>query len=174
MCRPTARLSILQNGSDFMSRNIRGFPLSDGVILGFVLAVSLVCLSGCGSGDPFSYVKVSGKVSYDDGSLIPAERVKVIFVSQSPPLDPKTYPPYGIAEVDPKTGSFKVVTSHNYGDGLVRGEHKVLIEALNAEKLRSDLVPKEYGKPETTPLMVKTDQSPFDLKVRKPAGVKAK
>ena len=155
-----------------MSRNIRGFPAPLGVVLGFVLAVSLAALSGCGS-EPFSYVKVAGKVSYEDGSLIPAERVKVTFVSQAPPLDSKTNPPSGVAEVDPKTGSFNVVTSHTYGDGLVRGEHKVLIEALNAEKLRSDLVPPEYTKAETTPLLVKTDQSPFDLKVRKPVAIKA-
>ena len=157
-----------------MSRNIRGFPLPLGVVLGFVLAVSLAGLSGCGSGERFSYVKVAGKVSYEDGSLIPANRLKVTFVSQAPSLDSKTYPPSGVAEVDVKTGEFNVVTSHSYNDGLVRGEHKVLIQAVNKDKLRSDLVPPEYADPEKTPLLVKTDQSPFDLKVRKPAAVNAK
>ena len=157
-----------------MNWNIRDFLLSPGVILGFLLAVSLAGLSGCGSGDPFPYVKVSGKVSYDDGSLIPADRIVVQFVPQVPPLDPKTVPPYGLAEVDPKTGRFNVVTSHNYGDGLVRGEHKVVIQTIDKRDHPMGLVPREYTQAKKTPLVVNTNQSPFDLKVRKPAGVQTR
>ena len=163
-----------------MSKNLRSFlPLPLAVIVGFGLVVTLAGLPGCGSGEPFSYVKVSGKVSYDDGSLIPADRLRVVFISQVPPLDPKAPSPNGIADADPKTGSFDLVTSHNHGDGLVPGEHKVLIQAISKDKLgketlRSDLVPPEYGNPEKTPLVVNTNKLPFDLRVQKPVPVKAK
>ncbi len=161
-----------------MCRINRGFPLPLGVALGLVLVPFLAGLSGCGSGEKFSYVKVSGKVSYEDGSLIPADWMEIRFISQVPPPDAKTAPLRGIAEVDPKTGKFDVVTSHTYGDGLVPGEHKVLIQAVRGKFKTSsavmDLVPPEYTDPEKTPLVVNTNQSPFDLKVRKPVPAKAK
>jgi hypothetical protein len=34
---------------------------------------------GCGSGNPFDIVPVHGKLTYDDGSLIPAESILVTF-----------------------------------------------------------------------------------------------
>ena len=55
--------------------------------------LGLLLIAGCGgSKDPFSYVKVKGKVTYADGSLIPAQRIKLTFNSELPPLDAKTYP----------------------------------------------------------------------------------
>jgi hypothetical protein len=157
-----------------MGKHIRGRRLLRRGVLGFVLALFASGLSGCGGGERFSYVKVAGKVSYEDGSLIPADRLRVRFIPLAPPLDSKTPPPSGYAEVDPKTGTFTVVTSHTHGDGLVPGKHKVLIQAINGDRLRADLVPAEYTRPEKTPLSVNTDHSPFDLKVRKPVPGKAK
>ena len=56
-------------------------------------ACGLLCLlAGCGGGDPFSYVKVSGKVTYDDGSRIAAPEIKLTFYPLAPPVDSKTYP----------------------------------------------------------------------------------
>jgi len=127
----------------------------------------VVAVAGC-SEEPFAYVQVSGQVTYEDGSVIPAPRVKVSFVSQAPPLDQKTVPRPGVAEVDPATGKFQTVTSHTYGDGLVRGEHKVLVEALSASNVRLPLVPPEYADVAKTPLRVDTKDSPFTIKVPKP------
>ena len=57
----------------------------------------IVLLAGCGgSRDPFSYVKVSGKVTYEDGSKLSAI-VLLRFYPQTPPLDEKTYPRVGSA-----------------------------------------------------------------------------
>ena len=83
-------------------------------------AFIILFLAGCGGGDPFSYVKVSGKVTYEDGSLIPVESLELTFFPQSGPIDPKTYPRPGLAGVDKATGTFSFVTSHKAGDGLVR------------------------------------------------------
>ena len=58
---------------------------------------------------------------------------------------------------------------------MVRGEHKVLVQALRGKKeMQADLVPPEYGNLATTPLRVNTDDpSSFNLKVPKPGAAKA-
>ena len=131
-------------------------------------ALALVALGGCGSSDPFDYVKVRGKVTYDDGSPIPAHIVRVTFVPQAPPTDIKTHPRPGVADVDVATGTFDVVTSHQFGDGIVRGQHKVMIVALDQRQNATPEVPAIYGSVNTTPLVVDAEDSPFELKVNRP------
>ncbi len=127
-------------------------------------------MTGCsGSNDPFSYATVSGKVTYEDGSIIPANNIKVSFVSESPPAGNK-YPRPGWALVDEKTGKFGCPTSHTPFDGLVRGKHKVVITvASGPQPLPANLVPPEYADPKKTPLEADTaDPNSFNLKVHKP------
>ena len=133
----------------------------------FAVACSsiILAMSGCG-GEPFNYVKVQGKVTYEDGSLIPADRIVVRFVSMTPSRDRKITPLPGNGEVDVKTGVFSSVTSHKARDGIVRGDHKVVILAAGP------LVPVEYTKVETTPLQVNAKDSPFDFKIKKPHDVR--
>ena len=52
-------------------------------------------LAGCGEKDPFSYQKVSGKVTYEDGSLIPVPAIQLTFSPLAKSDDPKrsTRPP---------------------------------------------------------------------------------
>ena len=95
----------------------------------FLLAAAsglFALLPGCGEKDPFSYVPVSGKVTYDDGSKLP-QGVNLRFLPQSPPLNAKTYPRSGTATVDAQTGEYGPVTSHQFGDGLVQGKHRVVL-----------------------------------------------
>jgi len=120
---------------------------------------------GCGGyKPPYGCTKVSGTVTYDDGSLIPAERIRLIFVSQAPPLDPKTPPKNGLAEADVKTGKFAGATTFDYNDGIIAGEHKVLVNCWGNGKL----IPDEYRDVATTPLKVKSSDSPFHFKIPKP------
>lgn len=126
-----------------------------------------VLLSGCGAREPFTYVRVSGDVTYEDGSPIPARTLVLTFLSQSRPVDPKTFPRPGIAVAD-KVGRFDFATSHTAGDGLVRGKHKVTLSGPNRSQLPVSIVPVEYGDPDKTPLEVDPSESPFHLKVRKP------
>ena len=86
------------------------------------LLVLLPLLAGCGYKEPFKYVRVSGKVTYEDGTPIPLDGLILTFISQSPPVDAKTYPRPGVTFVDKKTGKFHAVTSHKANDGLVRVE----------------------------------------------------
>jgi hypothetical protein len=141
----------------------RGFALFARVLFAATFSTMVLAISGCGHREPFDYVKVQGKVSYEDGSLIPGKRIIVRFISQTPPQDRKFTPRPGDGEVDLKTGMFSCVTSSNtFGNGIVPGEHKVIIVGGGRA------VPIEYTKIETTPLTVNASNSPFDLKITKP------
>ena len=122
----------------------------------------LLSIGGCGYHEPFKYVKVQGKVTYEDGTVIPAQRLTVRFVSMTPASDPKMTPRPGDGVLDPKTGEFTRVTSHSAGDGILRGKHKVLILG------GGDLVPAKYVRVETTPLEVDAKDSPFNFTIEKP------
>ncbi len=138
-----------------------------------VATIYLLLLAGCsGNNDPFSYVKVSGTVTYDDGTVIPANNMKLSFVSETEAAGNK-FPRPGTALVDGKTGKFGCPTSHTPFDGLVRGKHKVLIVVASGQgPLPGNLVPPEYADRKKTPLEVDTDNpASFNLKVRKPSGV---
>lgn len=129
-------------------------------------AMLLLALAGCG-GEPFRYTQASGKVTYDDGSLIPAHRLEVTFLPQAEQAG-AAQPRPAVAEVDVKSGAFNEVTSHKFGDGMLPGRHKVLVKALDNRGSPTDLVPAEYRDPKKTPLEVDTKNSPFDLKVARP------
>jgi hypothetical protein len=136
---------------------------------GLFLLVLGTAAGGCHR-EPFAYVPVSGKVTYEDGSLIPADRFRVVFRSETPPVDTRTNPPAGIAEVDVKTGVFAGAYTHRYPDGIIRGWHHVILQPMRHDKVDASLVPPEYLDVKTTPLRVNSDQSPFDFKIPKPRG----
>jgi hypothetical protein len=133
------------------------------VIFGLFLLLAV----GCGAKEPFRLVMASGKVTYEDGSLIPVDSLTVTFLSETPPIDPKTYPKPGMGIVDKATGEFHAITTHKANDGLVRGRHKVVLGTPRGPVLPS-IVPSEYCNSAKTPLEVDTDSQPFELKVRKP------
>ena len=132
-----------------------------------LVAGAMVALgTGCGGSDsPFDYVQVTGRLTYEDGTPVPAEGIKLIFDSQAPPVG-NAHPRPGSAMVD-SNGEFKDITSYKFADGLVPGKHKVsILYATDADgKL---LVPPEYTKASTTPLVVDTADSPLEIKVPKP------
>ncbi len=144
-------------------------PATAGRLPRLVSFVVLVIILGCHH-EPYSCVKVSGKVTFEDGSLIPADRIHLVFLSQVPPIDQKTPPKAGTAEADGKTGTFNLATTFAYGDGIIAGEHKVLIQCYRNGQLAHDLVADEYSTASKTPLRVQSSQAPFDLKVPKPTA----
>jgi len=137
------------------------------------MSVSVLCLlllAGCSSnGDPFSYVNASGKLTYEDGTLIPAKAIELRFYSQNEAIG-NAHPRSGTASVDTKTGEFANITTHTPKDGLVRGKHKVTVTGRERVPLPIALVPAEYADPNKTPLEVDTDQVPFVIKVPKPGS----
>jgi hypothetical protein len=137
------------------------------------LIFAIIALAGCNSDMPFDMVPVTGKVTYEDGSLIPADSIQVKF---NPILTgPKTNisPPGGHTEVNVQDGTFSAVSSHRANDGLVVGRHKVVVVALKKDASGStkptDAVPEIYRQESTTPLEIEVTSSdqPLDLKVRK-------
>ena len=133
-----------------------------------LLPLVLCGIAGCGPDNPFELVQVSGTLAYDDGTLIPAELIILKFEPLADRRDAKTYPPAGMSYVNVADGTFDVVTTHKYADGLVRGKHRVLVSATTASGDATTLVPAEYLDSDRTPLLVDTAESPFRLVVRKP------
>ena len=126
---------------------------------------------GCSNGAPYDIVAVSGTVKYEDGSLIPAESIMLKFAPLAAPIDPKTHPRKGIAQVNVSDGTFEYVTTHKHADGIVAGKHKVLVVAYAKDGMSADeLIPKEYDNPATTPIEINASDSPLEIKVRKPKG----
>jgi hypothetical protein len=127
------------------------------LLYALLLAVYPLC-AGCGSGEPFDYVPVKGKVTWEDGTPIKeAPWVEVTFYSQTPPKDPKINPRPGIAKADPNDGTFKNATSHKVDDGIVPGPHKVTITTFdNGHGQIKGIVPPEYEDQTTTPLTFDT------------------
>jgi hypothetical protein len=121
---------------------------------------------GCGSQNPYGTVPASGKITYQDGSLIPAARIDIEFISQNPPIDAKTHPRPGVALVEPSDGSF-VVSTYEFGDGLIQGRHKVTVSAYDEKRNRVKGVPASYADPATTPLEVDTASGQFDLLIER-------
>jgi hypothetical protein len=94
-------------------------------------------------------VPVSGIVTYEDGSLIQASRITVVFVStQKPPPRPS------VAIVNPADGSFSQATTFVKGDGILAGEYVVVVRATDQQGRPIDEVPKDFTDPTTTPLRV--------------------
>jgi hypothetical protein len=128
--------------------------------------VLLACCSGCSDGNPFDYIPVSGRLTYEDGTPIPASGIRLGFSVQG--VEPKdgAYPPPGEAIVDAE-GNFSKATTYRPGDGLIPGQHKVAIHYATDAKGKL-LIPKEYAHPTTSPLVVDTAQLPLEIKVPRP------
>ncbi len=135
-----------------------------------LLSAVVVLLAGCGGSEPYRVIPISGTVSYEDGSLIPAYRIIVMFVPQVEALDSKTYPKPGEALVDPADGTFSEMTTYDYADGAVSGEHKVTVKATDEDENLTAAVPVEYTDVTTTPLKVTVsrESTTFDLEIAKP------
>lgn len=132
------------------------------------LLLATIVLAGCGGDAPFSLVKVSGTVTYDDGSAIPATGYRVKFRPLVESPDGKNFPRVAVAIVD-NAGAFDAATTQRYGDGITRGENAVYFERLNPEAKGQLLVPVEYTDAQKTPLRVDTnDGRTLTIKVPKP------
>ncbi len=142
--------------------------LGTAVVIGMVLglAQSGVCAP----------IKVSGKLTFDDGTLIqvPAgARIALSFELVDPSVPKgKPFPRPGAAEIDLTNGTFDCVTSHLYGDGLEPGKYKVRIEALDKNQQRLSVVPAEYGDFAKTPIKVEINANtkPLEIKINKPGA----
>ena len=129
------------------------------------LAMVVLC-GGCGDDDPFDYMQVTGRLTYEDGTPIPAGGIRLGFMVQDvAPIDGK-FPRPAEAVVD-ADGNFANCTSVTYGDGLLPGKHKVAIYYATDAKGKL-LIPKEYSHAGSTPLVVDTSNAPLHIKIPRP------
>ena len=133
-----------------------------------LIAALAMATEGCGPSGPFPMVQVTGTATYDDGSPIPGDRVTVTFVPQTKPVDAKTHPRSGFAVLDETTGAFDVCTTSRYGDGLIRGKHKVFIVSVDENESQLPVVPRSYTDPRNTPLEIDTADSPLKIEIPRP------
>jgi hypothetical protein len=128
--------------------------------------VVLPLFLGCGSGSPFDYTRVSGRITYEDGTPIPGGGLRLVFVAVEAAPIGTAHPRPALANTDAE-GKFECVTSYKYCDGLIPGKHKVVIQSASEQAGRV-VVPREYMSELTTPLVVDTADSPLEIKVPKP------
>jgi hypothetical protein len=69
---------------------------------------------------------------------------------------------------DGKTGTFDYATTYIHKDGIIVGEHKVVVQCINSGQQAHNLVPDEVGLDAKTTLRVKTGELPLIIKVPKP------
>ena len=133
----------------------------------FALAL-IFALAGC-SGEPFKHVQVSGKVTYEDGTVIPVSVMELTFQPQAAAVDAQTHPRPGHADVDVATGEFARATTRKPGDGLVAGRHKVKITAYDDTQQISRAIPAEYTDISTTPIELDTGDQPWNITIKRPS-----
>ena len=129
----------------------------------------LAVVAGCG-GEPFSFVPVTGKITYTDNTLIPAEEIMVRLVPLNPVQKGADIAPSATGIVDVKDGTFAGVTSHKYMDGVVPGRYLVMVIALKDHK-PSGAVPAKYLSAVASPLVIEVTPQKHDfpqLQVEKP------
>lgn len=134
-------------------------------LCGLACGVTALLLAGCSESTPYGVVPVSGKIVYEDGSVIPAEEMILSFRSMEPPLDPKTHPRTGMCRVNIADGTFDSVTTYAHADGAIRGKHKVSVAYRGGDGKK--VIPKEYTSELTTPLVVDTNDAPLTLSIPK-------
>ncbi len=134
-----------------------------------LLAVAmLLTLAGCGSDSPFPMTQITGTVTYEDGTIIPGDRVVATFVPKADPLNKKTHPRSAFAVVDPETGELAVATTIKYGDGVIRGKHKVFIVAVDNRDRQLPHVPFPYNDSKKTPIEIDTENGPLKITIPRP------
>jgi hypothetical protein len=99
-------------------------------IAGLVIAGAA---SGCSKGYQAPTIHISGKVTYEDGSLVPANRMVVNFLTPQK-LVQENYPPAATGRVDTRDGKFAELTTWEAGDGVIAGPHEVEVIRFGDEK----------------------------------------
>ncbi len=138
-----------------------------------LLAAAHCCLlAGCGSSTPFKLLPVNGKVTYDDGSLVKAESLRVEFNPATVATGPVTTPG-GTTQVNVADGTFAAVTTRRTGDGLAPGRYKVVVvpfkKGPKGGPTPTTAVPAKYQKETTTPLEIDVSEANqfIEIKVSK-------
>lgn len=155
------------------SVDYRGVDYRGAAFRSIAVGVLLATCGGCGSDIPFDFVPVQGKITYEDGSLIDADRILVGFNPVDFERDGPKVPPPGQTNVNVADGTFDAVSSYRANDGVFLGKHKVTVVAFKGKRegmpAPSNAVPVKYRSVSTTPLEIEVTSSGqvIELKVTK-------
>ncbi len=144
------------------------------------MAVLAVCFfTGCSEADPFPLEKITGKVTYSDGSLIKAGMIQIICKSVDVEAVKGKAPRGAKGKIDPETGEFSNFTTWKASDGVICGRNKVAIIPMEYGKNidpmgrpAKGLLARKYFKTSTTDLeieVVSGGENHFELTVEKPS-----
>jgi len=100
---------------------------------------------------------VSGKVTYDDDSLIPGARIQLVFIPLGQVPQGQSAPRPSIADVDVENGGFKSMSTYRQGDGASVGHHRVMVTVLGPDAKLNGAVPAVFSDPATTPLRIEVE-----------------
>ena len=112
--------------------------------------------------------RVSGTVTYADGTPLPVDGMIIRFHSFVRARDAKTLPPVGVAVVDRETGKFSYATTRFSGDGIISGLHKVTVHAASEQPIPESIASTDYSERNRTVLRVNTLSKPFKIVIDKP------
>ncbi len=133
-----------------------------------------VMLTGCRSEMPFELVPIHGKVTYEDGGLIPADSITVTFNPVDAPTENGMTPPGAQTQLRVEDGTFDGVTTRRPNDGVLLGRHKVVVLSFDARAdgrpVASKAAPEPYRKVQSTPIEVdirEPDQY-LEIKIARP------
>ena len=127
-------------------------------------------MAGCRSKEPFSFVPVTGKITYSDKTPIPADEIMVRLVPLEPARNGTDVAGAATGYADGKSGVFDGVTTHKPNDGVVPGRYRVMVVPMKDHEPNKALAAK-YFSPTESPLVIEVtrDKHDFpDLHVDKP------
>ena len=129
----------------------------------------IALLAGCGGGEPFAYVPVSGKVTYDDGSKIP-RNIELRFLPRRRsrwmrrPIPAAAWPS-STARRGSSSRRPAIRRATGWRRASIKWPWRPRTSVRSLPRPRSP----EYTDFEKTPLVVDTaDKETFNLKIRKP------
>jgi hypothetical protein len=97
---------------------------------------------------------VSGKLTYEDGGLIPGERIQIVFLPLVPEGETSDRDRPSIADVNVEKGTFKFASTYEEGDGVTVGMHRIMVTVLGPDGKLNGAVPGVFSNPKTTPLKI--------------------
>jgi hypothetical protein len=100
------------------------------------------------------------------GRQFPPAGIRLQFIAEGIEAIDGASPRPARAQVN-ASGEFDAVTSYKFGDGLIPGKHRVVIDMAVDGKGKL-LVPEEYTQITATPLVIDTADAPLDMRVPRP------
>lgn len=128
------------------------------------LAAGAALFSGCGKPERLPTIPVSGKVTYEDGSLVPANGMELRLLTPQKLID-EGYPVAATARIDTRDGKFTEATTWEHGDGVMAGEHEVEVVRTGDEKDPGGIQAKAYRGDRVWPKKVSVDPDKPDSHV---------